>query len=282
VKKGSKSASKIGAVGLAVCFVAASTGNAWAACAGAQEMAALRAAALRQHLMVAGLACHEAAYFNQFITAYQNEFLESDHTLMRFFQREGKGEDGYNAYKTHEANESSLRSIHDGRFCGEAEAAFYIALNRGMSLAELATYEAPMLHTGYVACERSAQLYDASFASPASPAPHQEMEAAAAPVPAAAAAAPAVEAPQQKVAVLPESAPPAAAPVEDQPQAAPDPGADETADNAYTGGYAYNAYNAPAPNPYYYYGRWYPYAPPAMRQVQGPDGRWYLVPSYVR
>jgi len=40
------------------------------------------------------------------------------------------------------------------------------------------------------------------------------------------------------------------------------------------------AYQAPY-NPYYS-NAWYPYNPPQMRQVMGPDGSWYLVPSYVR
>ena len=270
-------ASKTGAVALAFCFVAASTGNAWAGCAEPQEMAALRVAALRQHLMVAALACHEAAYFNRFVTSYQGEFLESDHALMKFFERQGSGEDGYNAYKTHEANESSLRSLHDPRYCATAESAFYIALHQGLPLAQLATEEAPLLHVGYQSCSRSADAIDASFAAPAR---HADMmdTAAAAPV-AAPAAAPA---PQRVAAVAP---PPAATSApQDQEVVPADPAQDETADNAYQSPPPTQyraAYNTPyAYNPYY--SGWYPYAPPQMRQVQGPDGRWYLVPSYVR
>ncbi|HUO91365.1 MAG TPA: hypothetical protein VMU22_00505 [Rhizomicrobium sp.] len=293
--KGTRIASKIGALGMAACFVAASTGDAWARCAAPQEMTALRAAALRQHLMVAGLVCHEADSFNRFIIAYQSEFQESDRALMAFFNRQGSGEAGYNAYKTREANDSSLRSTRDGRFCEEAEAAFYIALHRGLALAQLASYEAPILHTGYQSCSRSAELYDASFASPALPARHEDlMEAAAAPeATAPAAAAPAAAAPtpiaappaQEKFAALPETAPPAATTPAQDESAAPDD-ADQMpdpqpAENTYARSYAYNGYSAPyGYNPYY--SRWYPYAPPMMRQVMGPDGRWYLVPSYVR
>jgi len=264
VKKGSKTASKIGAIGMAVCFVAASTGNAWAACAAPQEMTALRAAALRQHLMVAGLVCHDAASFNQFITAYQSEYQESDRALMAFFNRHGSGDAGYNAYKTHEANDSSLRSIHDPNFCQEAEAAFYIALHRGLALAQLATYEAPILRTGYQSCSRSAELYDASYATPAMPARHEDvMESTtaseAAPPPAAVAAAPAAAPGEDDSATEDDSAP------GETPQ--------QTADNSYgyagsNAGYSYNY-------------RPYPLAPAVMRQVQGPDGGWYLVPSYV-
>lgn len=280
-------ASKTSAVALSLCFVAASAGNAWAGCAQPREMAALRVAALRQHLMVAALACHEASYFNQFVTSYQGEFLESDHALLRFFAREGSGEDGYNAYKTHEANESSLRSLHDPRYCAAAESAFYIALHHNLPLAQLATEEAPLLHVGYRSCERSADVMDASFAAPARHADMMET-AAAAPAPVA----PAIAAPAATPAPAPERLAEAAPAPATTPMPAPqdeevvpaDPAQDETADNyapppppaqyraAYTSPYAYNPY----------YRGWYPYAPPAMRQVMGPDGRWYLVPSYVR
>jgi len=284
VKRGSRFglASKTSAVALSLCFVAASTGNAWAGCAEPREMAALRVAALRQHLMVAALACHEASYFNQFVTSYQGEFLESDHALMRFFARQGSGEDGYNAYKTHEANESSLRSLHDPRYCAAAESAFYVALHHNLPLAQLATEEAPLLHVGYQSCSRGADLMDTSFTVPAR---HADMMETAAAAPAAAAvAAPATAPAPQRVAEA-ASPPPAATPVPQEEDAAP-ADQDEMADNyapppppppaqyraAYTTPYGYNPY----------YSGWYPYAPPRMRQVMGPDGRWYLVPSYVR
>ena len=298
MKRGSKSglASKTGAVALSLCFVAGSAGNAWASCAQPRDMAALRVAALRQHLMVAALACHEAAYFNRFVTSYQGEFQESDHALLKFFEHEGSGEDGYNAYKTHEANESSLLSIHDPRFCASAESAFYVALHQGLPLVQLATEEAPLLHTGYQSCMR-ADMMDASFAAPAR---HQDMMDTAAVAPAAAAApAPAPAPAPQRVAAVqpPPAAAPAPAPQEDDAVTA-DLSQGETADNdvqqsapppteyraayntayAYNTPYAYNSYNSYNP----YYRGWYPYAPPQMRQVQGPDGRWYLVPSYVR
>ena len=292
MKRGSKSglASKTGAVALAVCFVAGSAGNAWA-CAQPNDMAALRVAALRQHLMVAALACHEAAYFNRFVTSYQGEFQESDHALMKFFVHQGSGEDGYNAYKTHEANESSLRSLHDPRYCAAAESAFYVALHQGLPLVQLATEEAPLLRTGYQSCVR-ADVMDASFSVPAR---HQDtMEsAAAAPAPAVAAASTAAAAPLAAPAPAPERVaavqppPPAAAPpAAQEDDAAPaDMAEDETADNDYPSAPPPAEYRAAYNTPYAYnpyYRGWYPYAPPQMRQVQGPDGRWYLVPSYVR
>ena len=106
--------------------------------------------------MVAALVCHDAPSFNQFVTSYQSEFLNSDHVLVKFFKRQGSGESGYNAYKTHEANNSSLRSINDPRFCGAAEEAFYIALHRNLSLNELATEEAWLLFTSAMRAARGA------------------------------------------------------------------------------------------------------------------------------
>jgi hypothetical protein len=287
MNKGSKSSlvSKTGAVALALSFAAGNATEALAACAGPQEMTALRVAALRQHLMVAALACHEAPSFNQFVTSYQSEFLDSDHVLIKFFKRQGSGESGYNAYKTREANDSSLRSLSDPRFCGAAEEAFYIALHRNLSLSELATEEAALVHTGYASCTRSADAADDSYGSPQLPAPHgalMEM-ATAAPAAAPSIAAPVASPAPARVAAIP----PAADAVYDPPQQddaavandAPPP--QQAASNYYPyqarDGYQ-TAYRAPY-NPYYS-NAWYPQNPPQMRQVMGPDGNWYLVPSY--
>jgi hypothetical protein len=152
VKKGLKF--KTGAAALALSMVAGNAAQAM--CANQQEMTALRASALRQHLMVAALTCHETEYFNQFVTEYRAAYQDSDRELLRFFAREGSGDEGYNAYKTKEANDSSLRSMHEASFCGDAEAAFYTALHGNLSLEELAKQEAPLVHTGYLGCERSA------------------------------------------------------------------------------------------------------------------------------
>jgi hypothetical protein len=288
MKKGLKSglASKTGAVALALTFVAGNAGAAFASCAAPHEMTALRVAALRQHLMVAALACHEAPYFNQFVTTYRAAFQDSDHVLLHFFEREGSGESGYNAYKTREANDSSLRSLSDPQFCGAADAAFYVALHNNLTLEALATEEAGMLRVGYTSCTRSADA-DTSFASPALPARHADLmeNAAAAPAVAPAVlAAPAATPPAaERMAAIPQAptAEPAPPPPDDNAVAS-DPPADQNADNATSSPPAYGyraAYNAPS-----YYGadyrRWYPYAQPQMRQVMGPDGRWYLVPAY--
>jgi hypothetical protein len=156
VKKDMKSrvALKTGAAALALTFLASNA--AVAMCAKPQEMAALRAAALRQELMVAALTCHETDDFNRFVTMYRTEYQASDHDLQRFFDREGSGDAGYNAYKTKEANNSSIESMHDPEFCGRSLAAFDVALHRNLPLADLATEEASYVHTGFEGCSRSA------------------------------------------------------------------------------------------------------------------------------
>ena len=156
MKKDMKSrvALKTGAAALALSFFASNA--AVAMCAQPQEMAALRAAALRQELMVAALTCHEVDDFNRFVTMYRAEYQTSDRDLQKFFDREGSGDAGYNAYKTKEANDSSLQSMHDPEFCGRSLAAFDVALHRGLPLAELATAEASIVHTGFEGCSRSA------------------------------------------------------------------------------------------------------------------------------
>jgi hypothetical protein len=243
---------KTGATALALCVLAGSVAN--AACADRREMAALRAAALRQQLMVAGLTCHRAAYFNRFISLYQDEFQRSDRALMAFFVREGSGEDGYNSFKTREANDFALKSADDPNyFCGAAETEFYDALNRNLSLSELTVFEAPRLNVGYSMCERSADASDTDFAPPVLPARHQDVAEN-------------------------EAAPPPAS------QAAPqDAAAESTQDASEDSADAMDSYRAPAA--YAYTGNanaWYGNAPEQMRQYQGADGRWYLVPAYYR
>jgi hypothetical protein len=146
-------ASKTGSAVLALSLL---SGSAWAAasCARPQEVTALQAAALQQQLMVAALACHDIADYNRFVTSYQGELQKSDKALMNFFLRRDahKGADGYNAYKTSLANASSLRSLHDPKFCRSAKVVFDVALNRKGSLAELASQRPSPIETGYVRC----------------------------------------------------------------------------------------------------------------------------------
>ena len=292
-------ASKTGATALALSLLAS---NAGAFCAKPQEATALRVSALRQQLMVAALACHEAGAFNRFVTAYQDAFEDSDRTLMSFFVRKdgGDGDAAYNSYKTRQANDASLRSLHDPMFCGEAASVFHAALSRDLPLAELVAHEGPLVRAGFASCTRDGetQMADAAAALPSFPVRHRDtLEGTPAATPASAPqVTPSVPATHQGIANTPPESPAAGnsppPPDERDAQDAPPPNSeDRYADNSYDTANAYdrapamNAYPqayAP-PNPYSpYAGGWYGYRQMPMRQVQGPDGRWYLVPPYAR
>jgi hypothetical protein len=132
--------SNAGAVALALSLLA---GNAWAAsvCARPQDMAALQTAALQQQLMVAALTCGDVNAYNGFVLSHRSELQKSDSALMSFFVRRGqdiqKGADDYNAYKTWLANDSSLRSLRDPRFCRSANVAFRVAHDHRIAVADL-------------------------------------------------------------------------------------------------------------------------------------------------
>jgi hypothetical protein len=145
-----------------------------ASCASPKEATALQIAALRQQLMVAALACHQADSFNRLVISHQGELQESDRTLMRFFVlRDGRhGDDAYNAYKTRLANDSSLRSLHDPQFCGSANVAFDSAFDRNLSLAELVSEQ--RVETGIESCA-SSEPVQAAISPPGMPAPHADM-----------------------------------------------------------------------------------------------------------
>jgi hypothetical protein len=161
----------MGVAALTLCWLA---GNAMAAarCAEPQDMTALQIAALQQQLMVAALTCHDVADYNRFVISHQPELQASDRALLRFFQRSGaqKGDDGYNAYKTKLANDSSLRSIRDGQFCPSADATFTDARAFKGSLAELVAQRSSRIATGYALCMAAAppatQLADAAPSQP--------------------------------------------------------------------------------------------------------------------
>ena len=166
---------KAGVAALALCML---TGNAWAgaSCARPREMTALRIAALQQRLMVAALACHDAADYNRFVVSHQRELQESDRALKSFFLRQDaqNGADDYSAYKTGLANDSSLRSVRDPRFCRGAKAAFGDEFQRKTSLAELVSQRASLIKTGYESCTPDAQENTMmADATPGLPARHQ-------------------------------------------------------------------------------------------------------------
>jgi hypothetical protein len=94
-----------------------------------EDMAALKAAAMQQQLMVAALSCRATSLYNRFVLSYRDELQASDNTLKTFFQRRAGGEADYNSFKTQLANRSSLSSIrHTRSYCEEAYASFDAAL----------------------------------------------------------------------------------------------------------------------------------------------------------
>lgn len=168
-------ASKMGAGALALSMMSGNLAVA-GSCASPAEMTALRVAALRQQLMVAALSCHRADSFNQFVISNRVALDDSDHALMGFFVRQSaqNGADGYNAYKTRLANDSSLRSLNDPQFCSSAEFAFDLALNRNLSLAELVSQQALPIETGFAGCRANAPTMVADI-TPRVPARHEDM-----------------------------------------------------------------------------------------------------------
>jgi hypothetical protein len=74
--------------------------------------------------MVAAFTCHEAGRYNQFVRGHRAELQRSDARLRDFFYKRGRGEEGYNSYKTDLANNSAVSSARAGSFCSEANAKF--------------------------------------------------------------------------------------------------------------------------------------------------------------
>ena len=286
-------ASKAGTTALALCLMAANTA-AFARCASREEMTALRVAALRQQLMVAALTCHEASSFNRFVTSYRDEFLVSDRALLRFFARENgsRADDAYNSYKTKMANDSSLRSLSDPWFCGRAKSAFSAALTRNPPLAELVADQSRPIETGFSSClADDSTVVGTPVSAPVLPSRHRYMlEGTPASSDSTAAGLSSVPEREASVDAKPIVSPPAATangpaaapPVNvagpaqdgDQANAAPE-GSYRDAYNAASAPYAY----APPPRAYNAYARWWYAGQRPMQQVQGQDGRWYLVPS---
>ena len=121
--------------GALVLAAVVSTGQAFAGasqCAGADDVYALRAAALQQRLMVAGLNCRVPDRYNKFVQAYRKDLQAADVRLQQFFRRlNGRtGEADYHTFKTRLANTSANQSDDDRKgYCANAEATFADALN---------------------------------------------------------------------------------------------------------------------------------------------------------
>jgi hypothetical protein len=101
-------------------------------CARADDVFALRAAALQQRLVVAALDCQAAERYNSFVIAYRKDLRASDLALQRFFRRlNGRiGGANYHSFKTRIANASAKQSVDDRQgYCASAEATFADALD---------------------------------------------------------------------------------------------------------------------------------------------------------
>src|SRR5215467_13613295 len=118
--------------GAAVLALLGMVGQSWAAgsCTRAQDVLALKTAALQQQLMVAALYCNDVAPYNHFVTSHQSELQASDAALLRYFTHGHGGARAYHAYKTGLANDFSLASLHGmPTYCAAANAAFDAAEN---------------------------------------------------------------------------------------------------------------------------------------------------------
>jgi hypothetical protein len=116
---------------------AGSAAEAAVPCTTAQEWAALRAAAVAQELMVAGLTCQSVDAYNRFVTAYRPELMRSDADLKSYFlRREGRrGEAAYDTFKTKLANLSALSQLaNPAGFCAAMRMAFDQASYRNQGL----------------------------------------------------------------------------------------------------------------------------------------------------
>jgi len=285
---------KAGTTALALCLMSGSVA-AGMRCASSEELTALKVAALRQKLMVAALTCHQAGSFNRFVVTYQEKLVDSDHALMRFFVRQNSAhaDDAYNAYKTRMANDFSLHSLKDPWFCESARASLDAALYHNASLAELVSDESRPIRTGYASCTADDADLTASPAAPNFPAHHAGMpdatpagiDLAAKPAAAPLSSVPEQEASAETMPGAPPGPPPSAdvAPQTDETANDESPMDDpQAAQNDYR--QAYNGPYAPdypyAAQPYPYSGpHWWYDAPRPMQQMQGVDGRWYLVPA---
>ena len=172
---------------------------------------------------------------------------------------------------------------------------FRIALSQNPPLGTLVSRGGPLVRTSYASCSRSdTEMADATMAGPNLPAHHRDLLDGARPAATPASApqvAPSVPSAHRGIATVPPPAnanPPNSNPPpaderdawDTPPSAQDDRYADNTYSNAYDQSRAVNPQSYSAPNPYSSFaGSWYGYPATPMRQVQGSDGRWYLIPA---
>ena len=110
-----------------------------------EEVDALDTAIMNQQMMVAAFQCNEVANYNRFGTAYRSELQASDAVLKTYFVRNGKGEAGYDRFKTKAANLWALEQArHSDTFCADARALFAAAIaHQGRLAAFVASRSSP-------------------------------------------------------------------------------------------------------------------------------------------
>ena len=128
---------------LAVCMAATAAPRAKAKalkCASPAEVSAMQASAVQQELMVAALACGDAAHsnypardnYNAFQTRFAPELRAMDKLMLQMFGRViggRKGDNAYNLFKTELAAKAELRRTHNHEdFCQEANLVVAAAL----------------------------------------------------------------------------------------------------------------------------------------------------------
>jgi hypothetical protein len=106
--------------------------NANGGCARAEDLRAVKAAVIKQRLMVAGYSCQASDSYNDFVRAYRSDLQASDSDLQDFFTRlhGSAGERALDSFKTRIANSSMSDSLaNTGRYCADARARFYSAMS---------------------------------------------------------------------------------------------------------------------------------------------------------
>ena len=101
-----------------------------ARCATAEDMFAIRAAAVQQRLMVAALSCRATNLYQQFVGNYRKSLIDSDTALQNFFLRLNAqtGTADFHAFKTHLANAAAIQPSRDAlKFCADAKVTFAAA-----------------------------------------------------------------------------------------------------------------------------------------------------------
>ncbi len=103
-------------------------------------MRAVKAAAIKQRLMVASYACQATDSYRKFVAAYRDELAASDEDLQSFFYRLDReaGDQALDTYKTRLANSAMLDNLADAKgYCAGARQTFSVAMSMPSSELDL-------------------------------------------------------------------------------------------------------------------------------------------------